>query len=34
MHRGSYPLMLGLGLVAWAAVLFVVIEVGKAVSMW
>jgi hypothetical protein len=32
--RSSYPLMVGLGLVAWAALLFVVIEVGRAVSMW
>jgi hypothetical protein len=32
--RSVYPLMFGLGLIAWAALLFVVIEVGRAVSMW
>jgi hypothetical protein len=32
--RGSYGLMVGLGLVAWAALLFGILEVGRAVSIW
>lgn len=32
--RRQYPLVFGLGLVAWAALLFVVIELGHAASMW
>ena len=32
--RKSYPLVIGLGLVAWVALLFVVLEFGRAVAMW
>jgi hypothetical protein len=30
----SYPLMFGLGLAAWAALLLVIVEAGKAASLW
>jgi hypothetical protein len=32
--RGHYPLLFGLGLVAWGAVVFFVIEGAKLVSLW
>jgi hypothetical protein len=30
----GYPLLFGLGLAAWAALLLVVIELGRAAALW
>lgn len=32
--RGQYPILFGLGLVAWCTLLFLIIEAGRAVSLW
>ena len=32
--RGSYGVMFGLGLMAWAALLYGIVEAGKAMSLW
>jgi len=32
--RSQYPLIFGLGVAAWAAVLLVALEVGRAADLW
>jgi len=34
MRNGPYPLIFGLGIAAWAALLLVALEVGRAASLW